>query len=150
MQGNVPGRGIEALGRARSVTNNHLAQTIDLMTRARLGLVPEPDFILWPENSTDIDPGADVVTELTVQAAAEIAGKPILVGAVTDGPGIDERQTTAMWWDPSAVCSRPTTSATWCPSVNGSPSAASCCRSCPSSSRWARSRCPAPSRACST
>ena len=39
VQGNIPGRGIEAMGRARSVTNNHLSETIELMTRARLGQV---------------------------------------------------------------------------------------------------------------
>src|SRR3712207_1614856 len=51
VQGNVPGRGIEAMGRARSVTNNHLAETVDLATKARLGQVAQPDFLLWPENS---------------------------------------------------------------------------------------------------
>ncbi|HET9872159.1 MAG TPA: apolipoprotein N-acyltransferase [Propionibacteriaceae bacterium] len=99
VQGNVPGRGLEALGRARSVTNNHLSETIRLTTRARVGLVPQPDFILWPENSTDIDPLLDPVTRGVVQAAAEVSGVPILVGAVTAGPGPDERQTTALWWD---------------------------------------------------
>ncbi|GAA3635876.1 apolipoprotein N-acyltransferase [Microlunatus ginsengisoli] len=101
VQGNVPGRGIEALGRARSVTNNHLTETVDLMAKARLGQVPTPDFILWPENSTDIDPQLDGVTRSVVWSAAKIAGRPILVGAVTEGPGDDERQTTAMWWDPT-------------------------------------------------
>ncbi len=101
VQGDVPGRGIEALGRARSVTNNHLSETVDLMTKARLGQVPMPDFILWPENSTDIDPQLDPITRSVVWSAAKIAGRPILVGAVTAGPGEDERQTTAMWWDPS-------------------------------------------------
>ncbi len=100
VQGNVPGRGIEAMGRARSVTNNHLAATVELMTKARLGQVPSPDFLLWPENSTDIDPTRDALTERTVQSAAEVAGVPILVGAVMQGPGEDERQTTALWWDP--------------------------------------------------
>jgi apolipoprotein N-acyltransferase len=100
VQGNVPGRGIEAMGRARSVTNNHLAQTVELMTRARLGQVPTPDFLLWPENSTDIDPTRDAVTRVTVQSAAEVAGVPILVGAVMQGPDEGERQTTALWWDP--------------------------------------------------
>lgn len=100
VQGNVPGRGLEALGRARTVTNNHLSETVKLTTRARLGQVTEPDFILWPENSTDIDPLLDPITRRVVQSAAEIAGKPILVGAVTAGPGADERQTTALWWDP--------------------------------------------------
>jgi apolipoprotein N-acyltransferase len=100
VQGNIPGRGIEAMGRARSVTNNHLSETIRLMTKARLGEVPEPDFLLWPENSTDIDPTVDPLTRLTVQAAVEVADRPILVGAVMQGPGADERQTAALWWDP--------------------------------------------------
>ncbi|HJQ86770.1 MAG TPA: apolipoprotein N-acyltransferase [Propionibacteriaceae bacterium] len=100
VQGNIPGRGIEAMGRARSVTNNHLSETIQLMTKARLGEVPEPDFVLWPENSTDIDPTVDPLTKLTVQAAADVADRPILVGAVMQGPGDDERQTAALWWDP--------------------------------------------------
>ena len=100
VQGNIQGRGIEAMGRARSVTNNHLSETIQLMTKARLGEVAEPDFLLWPENSTDIDPTVDPLTQLTVQAAADVAGRPILVGAVMQGPGFDERQTAALWWDP--------------------------------------------------
>jgi apolipoprotein N-acyltransferase len=100
VQGNIPGRGIEAMGRARSVTNNHLSETIRLMTKARLGEVPEPDFLLWPENSTDIDPTVDPLTRLTVEAAVDVVDRPILVGAVMQGPGVDERQTAALWWDP--------------------------------------------------
>jgi len=100
VQGNIPGRGIEAMGRARSVTNNHLSETIHLMTKVRLGQEPKPDFLLWPENSTDIDPTVDPLTRQTVQAAAEVADRPILVGAVMQGPGDDERQTAALWWDP--------------------------------------------------
>ncbi len=100
VQGNVPGRGIEAMGRARSVTDNHLSETVNLITRARLGLTAVPDFLLWPENSTDIDPTRDAITSRVVQSAAEVAGLPILVGAVMEGPGPDERQTSALWWDP--------------------------------------------------
>ena len=71
------------------------------MARARLGQTPEPDFLLWPENSTDIDPVARPASPATtVAGAAAVAGVPILVGAVTEGPGPDERQTTALWWDP--------------------------------------------------
>jgi apolipoprotein N-acyltransferase len=100
VQGNIPGRGIEAMGRARSVTNNHLSETIHLMTKVRLGQEPQPDFLLWPENSTDIDPTVDPITRQTVQAATQVADRPILVGAVMQGPGPDERQTAALWWDP--------------------------------------------------
>jgi apolipoprotein N-acyltransferase len=100
VQGNIPGRGIEAMGRARTVTNNHLSETVNLMTRVRLGQQRQPDFLLWPENSTDIDPTVDPITRLTVDAAARVADRPILVGAVMQGPGEDERQTTALWWEP--------------------------------------------------
>jgi len=100
VQGNIPGRGIEAMGRARSVTNNHLSETIHLMTKVRLGQERQPDFLLWPENSTDIDPTLDPLTRQTVQAAAEVADLPILVGAVMQGPGPNDRQTAALWWDP--------------------------------------------------
>jgi apolipoprotein N-acyltransferase len=100
VQGNIPGRGIDAMGRARSVTNNHLSETVNLFTRVRLGEERQPDFLLWPENSTDIDPTVDAVTRLTVDAAAQVAGRPILVGAVMRGPGVGERQTSALWWEP--------------------------------------------------
>jgi apolipoprotein N-acyltransferase len=101
VQGNIPGRGIDAMGRARSVTNNHLSETVNLFTRVRLGQERQPDFLLWPENSTDIDPTVDPVTRLTVDAAAQVAGRPILVGAVMRGPGEGERQTSALWWEPA-------------------------------------------------
>ncbi|WP_197429889.1 apolipoprotein N-acyltransferase [Auraticoccus cholistanensis] len=100
VQGNVDGVGVNALGRARTVTNNHLSETITLMAKARTGQVPVPDFVLWPENSTDIDPRADARTQRTVQLSAEIADVPIMVGAVLEGPGPEERQTAALWWHP--------------------------------------------------
>ena len=101
VQGNVDGVGLEAFGRARSVTNNHMSETVALMAKARAGLVPMPDFVLWPENSTDIDPVLDGQTRDVVSTAVAVADVPILVGAVTEGPGPYERQTTALWWDPT-------------------------------------------------
>lgn len=100
VQGNVDGVGVEFLGRQRSVTNNHLSETVTLMAKAHAGVVPTPDFVLWPENSTDIDPTRDAETRAVVQTAARTAGVPILVGAVMEGPGPFERQTTSLWWDP--------------------------------------------------
>lgn len=100
VQGNVDGVGIEALGRERSVTNNHLSETIALLAKAQTGQVPQPDFILWPENSTDIDPTRDQITAEVVDAAARLAGRPIFVGAVMRGPGPGQRQTSGLWWQP--------------------------------------------------
>lgn len=104
VQGDVDGTaGPHALGYARSVTNNHLAETVMLMARARTGNDPVPDFVLWPENSTDVDPTLDLRTHHLIQSATDLAGVPVLVGAVTEGPGDDERQTSALWWPTGAV-----------------------------------------------
>ncbi len=101
VQGNVDGAGIEALGRARSVTNNHLSETVTLVAKALTGEIPEPDFVVWPENSTDIDPLQDQITKRVVETAVATVGKPILVGAVLLGPGPNQRQTVGIWWDPT-------------------------------------------------
>ena len=141
VQGNVPGRGIEALGRMRSVTNNHLSETVNLVARSRLGEVATPISSAWPENSTDIDPTKDQINLRTVQAAAEIAGRPILVGAVMAGPGEDERQTSALWWDPERGITarydkRISFLGEWILSET------SCCRCCRSCTRLERSQSP--------
>ncbi len=102
VQGNVDGTaGPRAMGYARSVTDNHVSETVTLMARARTGLDPTPDLVLWPENSTDIDPTKDAETHLLVQLAELVSERPILVGAVMDGPGPDERQTASLWWTTS-------------------------------------------------
>ncbi|WP_051215418.1 apolipoprotein N-acyltransferase [Granulicoccus phenolivorans] len=99
VQGNIDApRGY--LGPARSVTANHAAETGRLMERARAGEVAVPDFILWPENSTDMDPTRDYGTERIISGAVRGAGVPILVGAIMSGPGPDERQTSSLWWEP--------------------------------------------------
>jgi apolipoprotein N-acyltransferase len=99
VQGGVDGTaGSYAMGYARSVTQNHLSQTIAAIAAQRAAGEPAPDMVLWPENSTDIDPVKDFQTRTLVTTATRIAERPILVGAVTEGPGPDERQTTAMWW----------------------------------------------------
>lgn len=99
VQGNVDGSaGPDSMGYARSVTNNHLSETITLMARARTGLDPSPQFVLWPENSTDIDPTIDVETRRMITEAQQLAGVPMFIGIVRFGPGPDERQTSGLWW----------------------------------------------------
>ena len=100
VQGNVPGKGVEALGRMRTVTANHVRETRRLINAADQGRIARPDFVLWPENSTDIDPTVDPITRDQLQSATELAGVPIFAGAVMAGPGVDQRQTSGLWWDP--------------------------------------------------
>ncbi|WCC80896.1 apolipoprotein N-acyltransferase [Cutibacterium equinum] len=103
VQGGVDGTaGPYAMGYARSVTDNHLSETIMALAQQRVSGNDTPDMILWPENSTDIDPLLDPESHDIVMGALAVAKRPILVGAVTDGPGDDERQTTSMWWPASS------------------------------------------------
>lgn len=100
VQGNVPGKGLEFLGRARTVTNNHLKATQDLMRRVRAGKVPAPQALVWPENSTDIDPFHDPKTRRTIERAVQAAGVPILVGTMLDGPKSYQVRNVGIIWDP--------------------------------------------------
>lgn len=85
---------------ARSVTNNALSETVFALAEARATGV-ELDFVVWPENATDVDPTTDATTRGLVDLAVEIADLPIFVGAVMDGPSPDTRQTSSIWWDPA-------------------------------------------------
>jgi apolipoprotein N-acyltransferase len=58
-----------------------------------------PDVVLWPENSSDIDPYRNDDAARQIQRAARAIDAPILVGAVVDGPG-RFISNTALVWDP--------------------------------------------------
>ena len=93
VQGNVPGKGLEFLGRARTVTKNHMNATLDLQRQVEAGTQVKPDLVIWPENSTDIDPYKDAETQADIEHRGESREGADLVGAVIEGPGPDERQT---------------------------------------------------------
>lgn len=100
VQGNAPGGGIFGLGAPRTITYNHLAETKRLAAKVDAGELPKPDFVVWPENGTDLDPFRDVQTGAAVGAAVAAVGVPILVGTITEDPVAYERQTAAIMWYP--------------------------------------------------
>ncbi len=86
IQGGTPQNGMGAMDVRRAVLDNHVAQTLDLAQAIDRGDVARPDFVLWPENASDIDPFADTTVAADITAAARAVGTPILVGAVTASP----------------------------------------------------------------
>ena len=101
VQGNVNRELHGTAAYASSVTNNMLSETIFLMASNRSGGGTPLDFVLWPENATDSDPLTQPATRALVESAVAIAGVPILVGAVMEGPDPETtRQTSGIWWDP--------------------------------------------------
>jgi apolipoprotein N-acyltransferase len=102
IQGNVPRLGLEFNAQRRAVLDNHVRATLALADRVDAGQIARPDLVIWPENASDIDPliaddpaDADAATEITV--AADRIGAPILVGAVLEGPGANDRNAGIVW-----------------------------------------------------
>lgn len=100
VQGGAPGGGVYGIGTARTTTRNHLAEADRLQSRIDAGELPRPDFVVLPENTTDMDPFTDAQTGAMVASMSARLGVPMLFGAILDGPGADERQTVSLWWEP--------------------------------------------------
>ncbi|MFI6957926.1 apolipoprotein N-acyltransferase [Nocardia sp. NPDC050408] len=82
IQGSVPRLGLDFNAQRRAVLDNHVRRTEELARAVAGGKTRKPDVVIWPENSSDIDPlrNADAAAEIT--EASEQIGAPILVGAV--------------------------------------------------------------------
>jgi len=100
VQGNVPRLGLEFNAQREAVLNNHVSATLDLAAAVQAGRLPAPDLVLWPENSSDIDPFADPAAGARISAAVDAIGVPVLVGAILDGPGKNERTNAGIVWNP--------------------------------------------------
>jgi apolipoprotein N-acyltransferase len=99
VQGDVPQPGLDFNERRRAVLDNHVNQTIGLAEAVAAGEQPQPDLVVWPENSSDIDPYRNADAARQISRAADAIGAPILVGAVVRGPG-EFVSNTAIVWDP--------------------------------------------------
>jgi len=86
---------------ARSVTNNALSETVFALAEAR-ATDRAPDFVLWPENATDVDPATDADTRRLVELSVRLADAPVFVGALTFPDVPDSRQTSSIWWHPDS------------------------------------------------
>ena len=87
VQGNVPRLGLEFNAQRRAVLDNHVRETVRLAEDVRAGRAPQPMVVIWPENSSDIDPLANPDARDEISAAAAAINAPILVGGVVAAPG---------------------------------------------------------------
>ncbi|CAN5177444.1 apolipoprotein N-acyltransferase [soil metagenome] len=100
VQGNVPGKGNDILEDFRGVTQNHVDATVALADDVAAGRQPQPDFVVWPENATAVDPFLDASTNAQITAAVDAIGVPIMVGAIVDA-GPDHILNQGIVWDPA-------------------------------------------------
>ena len=87
VQGNVPRLGLDFNAQRRAVLDNHVRETMRLAEDVRAGRVPQPRFVIWPENSSDIDPLDNPDARELISSAAAAVNAPILVGGVVAAPG---------------------------------------------------------------
>ena len=104
VQGNVPRLGLEFNSQRRAVLDNHVQETVQLAEDVRAGRAQQPQFVIWPENSSDIDPMTNADAAQQIAVAARAVGAPILVGAVIARPDWTPDNPTAsnsvVVWDP--------------------------------------------------
>ncbi|MGH3763836.1 MAG: apolipoprotein N-acyltransferase [Pseudonocardiaceae bacterium] len=99
IQGNVPRAGLDFNTQRRAVLDNHAARTVQLAADVAAGRYPRPALVIWPENSSDVDPLRNPDARAVINRASRSIGVPILVGAVLltdDGHATN----TAIVWDP--------------------------------------------------
>jgi len=95
IQGNVPrARNLPQLLNDSQVTQNHVATTDALAAAVKAGRLPAPDVVIWPENSTNLDPREYPGIYADLAGAVAAVGKPILVGEVLQNP---ERNVGQLW-----------------------------------------------------
>lgn len=82
IQGSVPQLGLDFNAQRKQVLDNHVARTVQLAEDVAAGRAPQPDIVVWPENSSDIDPLRNDDAARDIGRASEAIGAPILVGAV--------------------------------------------------------------------
>ncbi|MFF8973342.1 apolipoprotein N-acyltransferase [Streptomyces sp. NPDC014995] len=99
VQGNVPRLGLDFNSQRRAVLDYHARETERLAAEVKAGKVPQPDFVLWPENSSDIDPFANADAAVVIEKAAEAIDAPISVGGVVERDG--KLYNEQILWDPA-------------------------------------------------
>jgi apolipoprotein N-acyltransferase len=101
VQGNTPREGLDFNAERRAVLDNHVHATEALAARVKAGTAPQPDLVIWPENSSDIDPLRNPDAAEVITGAVAAINAPTLVGAVIQAP-VDHLSNTSIVWRPGS------------------------------------------------
>ncbi|WP_406299603.1 apolipoprotein N-acyltransferase [Embleya sp. NBC_00888] len=100
IQGNVPRTGLDFLGQRRAVLDNHVRETHRLAADVRAGRVRKPELVIWPENSSDLNPFEERDAYAAIDGAVKDIGVPVLTGVLVAGPDATHIQNQGIVWDP--------------------------------------------------
>ena len=102
VQGGVPGDGTDLVRHHRQLTRNQMGATRQLARRARRSVGVAPDLVVWPENSTAVDPFKDSQAKAAITSSVAAIGRPLLLGAMVDAADPTRVLNQAIAWDPSS------------------------------------------------
>lgn len=78
IQGNVPRMGLDFNAQRRAVLRNHVRVTEGLAEQGAT-----PDIVIWPENSSDVNPFTDTQARTLIDDAVAAIDAPVMVGTIT-------------------------------------------------------------------
>ena len=84
VQGNVPRPGLDFNAERRAVLDNHVAGTTLLAAQVGPERPQDLSLVIWPENSSDIDPFRNPDASRAILSAVRAVQAPVLVGAVVE------------------------------------------------------------------
>ncbi|HET6728954.1 MAG TPA: apolipoprotein N-acyltransferase [Jiangellaceae bacterium] len=102
VQGNVPELGLGFNDERRRITRNNAEVTVALADDVAGGRATQPDLVVWPENSVDINPYADAQTRAEVSRAVDAIAAPTLIGALVPTPDGRNVENTSIVWEPGS------------------------------------------------
>ena len=97
VQGDVPG--LFGTWPPGEIFQKHVVETEKLIADIAAGKQLKPDFVLWPENSTDVDPVQDTDEDRTIRELSTSLRAPILVGGIFNGPTRETAYNAGVVWD---------------------------------------------------
>jgi len=104
VQGNVPRLGLEFNAQRLAVLAADVRETRRLADDVHAGRAPQPDFVVWPEDASEVDPLRNPDAAQQIAVAVEAIGAPLLVGTVLDVAGrprdAPAQTNTVIVWNP--------------------------------------------------
>ena len=99
IQGNVPTAGLEFNAQRRAVLDNHVKGTLALAANRPSDL----SLVIWPENSSDIDPTQNADANSEIRDAVAQVKAPIILGAVLAQPWPSLSNASMLYRTPDAT-----------------------------------------------
>jgi apolipoprotein N-acyltransferase len=106
VQGNVARPGLDFNAERRQVLDNHVDATLAAAQQVAAGTRPRPDLVVWPENSSDIDPTRNPDADARITQALDAVGVPIVVGSLLEQPYPDVSNVSLLYTPGQGITDR--------------------------------------------